>query len=37
MMFFGFRFAAAPPPKAEPSPARRYLIPAGSATQSRVM
>jgi len=34
MMFFGFRFAAAPPPK--PEPARRYLIPAGSATQSRV-
>src|SRR5204862_6784111 len=32
MMFFGFRFAAAPPPK--PEPARRYLIPAGPATQS---
>ena len=37
MMFFGFRFAAAPPPKpAAASPAPPYLIPAGSATQSRV-
>jgi hypothetical protein len=37
MMFFGFRFAAAPPPKAvSASPAPPYLIPAGSATQSRV-
>jgi len=34
MMFFGFRFAAAPPPKAAQD--RAYLIPAGSATQSRV-
>jgi hypothetical protein len=34
LMFFGFRFAAAPPPKA--APARPYLMPAGSATQSRV-
>src|SRR6266536_3404607 len=33
LMFFGFRFAASPPPKAAPPP---YLIPAGSATQSRV-
>jgi hypothetical protein len=34
MMFFGFRFAAAPQPK--PVTRRPYLIPAGSATQSRV-
>jgi hypothetical protein len=37
MMFFGFRFAAAPSPKAAPArPASPYLMPAGSATQSRV-
>ena len=37
LMFFGFRFAASPPPKAAPTPAPPpYLIPAGSATQSRV-
>ena len=37
MMFFGFRFAAAPPPKPAPAgSAAPYLIPAGSATQSRV-
>jgi hypothetical protein len=37
MMFFGFRFAAAPSPKATPArPASPYLMPAGSATQSRV-
>ena len=37
MMFFGFRFAAAPSPKAAPpSTASPYLMPAGSATQSRV-
>jgi hypothetical protein len=36
MMFFGFRFAAAPPPKAAPTVPAGYLIPAGSATQSRV-
>ena len=37
MMFFGFRFAAAASPKAAPaSPASPYLMPAGSATQSRV-
>jgi hypothetical protein len=34
MMFFGFRFAAAPAPK--PAAERSYLMPAGSATQSRV-
>jgi hypothetical protein len=36
MMFFGFRFAAAPPPKPAPARAKSYLMPAGSATQSRV-
>jgi hypothetical protein len=36
MMFFGFRFAAAPPPKPKPASEPSYLIPAGSATQSRV-
>jgi hypothetical protein len=37
LMFFGFRFAGGPPPKAAPAPAQPpYLIPAGSATQSRV-
>jgi hypothetical protein len=37
MMFYGFRFASAPPPKAAPArPASPYLMPAGSATQSRV-
>jgi len=37
MMFFGFRFAAASPPKPAPAgSAAPYLIPAGSATQSRV-
>jgi len=37
MMFFGFRVAAAPSPKAAPArPASPYLMPAGSATQSRV-
>jgi len=37
LMFFGFRFASVPLPKAAPSPsAPPYLMPAGSATQSRV-
>jgi hypothetical protein len=37
MMFVGFRFAPAPSPKAAPArPASPYLMPAGSATQSRV-
>jgi len=37
MMFFGFRFAGSPPPKAAPAtPAPPYLMPVGSATQSRV-
>jgi hypothetical protein len=37
MMFFGFRFAAAPSPKAAPPrTASPYLMPTGSATQSRV-
>ena len=37
LMFFGFRFAAGPLPKAAPAPsAPPYLMPAGSATQSRV-
>ena len=36
LMFFGFRFAARPPPKAAPAPPP-YLMPAGSSvTQSRV-
>jgi len=37
LMFFGFRFAAGPLPKPAPAPsAPPYLMPAGSATQSRV-
>jgi hypothetical protein len=36
MMFFGFRFAAAPSPKPNPAAEATYLIPAGSTTQSRV-
>ena len=37
LMFFGFRFAAGPPPKAASASAPPpYLMPAGSATQSRV-
>ena len=36
LMFFGFRFAAGPLPKPAPAPsAPPYLMPAGSATQSR--